>query len=300
MKVYMFHYVKAYSNYYHYDSLLFEATIKYLKSKYKIISLKDYDVMLKNKENISDEYVMLTFDDGTKDHFEYVYPILKKYECSGLFFIPSCINTSKMLDIQIIHQLISKVGVDILYNDLMMLLKEKEIKLHEYKIDYSLDKGKMAIFKQLLQYKLSPIIRYDILHHLSKKYNLSTDVYLNYITIDEMKEMKKNNMFFGIHTNTHPRLSNLSKKDQFNEINGNMKFLVDNNLIDSNLLSIAFPYGSFDKNTLYVMENLNIKYGFKVNDIKSDKIIKTIKLIDRLDCNLLKEEVYEQVYSNRQ
>lgn len=78
-----------------------------------------------------------------------------------------------------------------------------------------------------------------------------------------------------------------------------MKFLIDNDLIDSNLLSIAFPYGSFDKNTLCVMEKLNIKYGFKVNDAKSGEIIKTIKLIDRLDCNLLKEEVYEQVYSNR-
>lgn len=299
MKVYMFHYVKPYSNYYHYDLLLFEATIKYLKSKYKIISLKDYDNLLKKQGNISEEYVMLTFDDGTKDHFEYVYPILKKYECPGLFFIPSCINTRKMLDIQIIHQLISKVEIDILYNDLMMFLKEKEIKLHDYKIDDSLDKGKMAMFKQLLQYKLSPMVRYDILRCFSKKYNLSTDVYLNYITIDEMKEMKKNNMFFGIHTNTHPRLSTLTKKDQFNEINGNMKFLIDNNLIDSNLLSIAFPYGSFDKNTLCVMKDLNIKYGFKVNDVKSDEIVKVIKLIDRLDCNLLKEEVYEQLYSNR-
>lgn len=299
MKVYMFHYVKPCSNYYHYDLSLFEATIKYLKSKYKIISLKDYDNLLKNKENISDEYVMLTFDDGTKDHFEYVYPILKKYKCSGLFFIPSCISTGKMLDIQIIHQLISKVGIDILYNDLMMVLKEKEIKLHDYKIDDSLDNGKMAMFKQLLQYKLSPMIRRDILYYFSKKYNLSTDVYLNYITIDEMKKMKKNNIFFGIHTNTHPRLSTLPQKEQFNEINGNMKFLIDNNLIDSDLLSIAFPYGSFDKNTLCVMEKLNIKYGFKVNDAKSGEIIKTIKLIDRLDCNLLKEEVYEQAYSNR-
>lgn len=299
MKVYMFHYVKPYSNYYHYDLLLFETTIKYLKSKYKIISLKDYDNLLKNKKNISDEYVMLTFDDGTKDHFKYVYPILKKYECPGLFFIPSCINTNKMLDIQIIHQLISKVGIDILYNDLMICLDEKGIKLHDYKIDDSLDKEKMAVFKQLLQYKLSPMIRYDILPCFSKKYNLSTDVYLNYITIDEMKEMKKNNMFFGIHTNTHPRLSTLSKRDQFNEINDNMKFLVDNNLIDKNLLSIAFPYGSFDKNTLRTMEDLDIKYGFKVNDVKSNENISTIKLIDRLDCNLLKEEVYEQVYSNR-
>lgn len=299
MKVYMFHYVKPCSNYYHYDLSLFEATIKYLKSKYKIISLKDYDNLLKNKENISDEYVMLTFDDGTKDHFEYVYQILKKHKCSGLFFIPSCINTGKMLDIQIIHQLISKVGIDILYNDLMMVLKEKEINLHDYKIDDSLDKGKMAMFKQLLQYKLSPIIRHDILYYFSKKYNLSTDVYLNYITIDEMKKMKKSNMFFGIHTNTHPRLSTLSKKDQFNEINGNMKFLIDNNLIDSNLLSIAFPYGSFDENTLRIMKGLDIKYGFKINDVKFSANVRTIKLIDRLDCNLLKEEVYEQVYSNR-
>ena len=108
MKVYMFHYVSKNFNYYHYDLDLFDKTICYLSNNYKIISLKEFNSMIENKIQITDNYVMLTFDDGTIDHYQNVYPILKKYNCSGLFFIPSCIFKNKVLDIQIIHQLLSK------------------------------------------------------------------------------------------------------------------------------------------------------------------------------------------------
>ena len=46
MKVIMFHYVVPKFNYYHFDLDLFEEKIKYLNSKYKVISLKDYDNLL--------------------------------------------------------------------------------------------------------------------------------------------------------------------------------------------------------------------------------------------------------------
>ena len=50
MKTYMFHYVKPFSNYYHYDLEQFEKTIKYLKDNFQIISLKDYNKIVNSNK----------------------------------------------------------------------------------------------------------------------------------------------------------------------------------------------------------------------------------------------------------
>lgn len=293
MKVFMFHYVKPFSDYYHYDLNLFEKTIKYLNNNYHIISLKDYDNMINQNIKVSNNCVMLTFDDGTTDHFQYVYPILKKYHCSGLFFVSSCIDTKKMLDIQIIHQLLEFNKIEILLNDLKEQLNNYNIDINVYNVNKTLDSNRIALFKQLLQYKLPLQLRKKLLNYFSKKYNVSLDVEKNYITLEEMRIMKRHNMFFGIHTITHPRLELLSKDLQKFEIYSNMNYLITNKLIEKDLCSIAFPYGSYNSDTIDIMSDLNIKYGFKVDNKKSDIGLEKIVLIDRIDCNLLKEAIDE-------
>ena len=285
MKVYMFHYVKPFSNYHHFNSDEFEKTIIKLMNNHHIISLKDLQ-----EGNTSDNSIMLTFDDGTQDHYKYVYPILKKYNLSGLFFIPSSIYTKKMLDIQIIHQLLEKESIKVLYEDLEQELKNRKIDITKLVIDKNLDNQKTATFKQLLQSKLPYTIRTELLELFQKKYNISNDVKNTYISISELKEMKKNGMYFGIHTVSHPHLDTLSQKEQEKEIRNNMDNLLDSNLIEENLISIAFPYGSFNEDTIKIMKELNIKYGFKVNDQNTNIKTENIVLINRIDCNELKNK----------
>lgn len=289
MKVFMFHYVKPYSKYYYYDTELFEKTIEYLNSNYEIISLKKYDELKVHNKSVSDKYVMLTFDDGTIDHYDYVYKILKRHNCSGLFFIPSSAFNGNMLDIQIIHQLLEKESINILVDDLKEQLIEKNVDISKFEIDKTLDDNKAAFFKQLLQYKLPREIREELLKYFALKYHVSLNVDDTYIGIKQLKIMKENNMFFGIHTNTHPRLALLSKKEQRKEINGNMDLLIKSGLVEKDLCTIAFPYGSFNEDTLEIMKEEKIKYGFKVNDSGKENDM----LINRIDCKYLKEVIYE-------
>ena len=295
MKVFMFHYVKPFSKYYYFNLELFEKAINYLTQNYHVISLRQYDNMISKNQIIPDDYVMLTFDDGTIDHYKYVYPVLKKYGCSGLFFITSSVVNNKMLDIHIIHKLLEKESIDILFEELNNMLIKEKLKIEEFEADKSLDEKKTALFKQLLQSKLPEDIRNKLLKNLSKKYKIDIDSKKNYISVEEMKEMKEAGMFFGIHTCSHPRLSLLKKEDQMIEIKNNISFLKKNDLIEEDLYSIAFPYGSYNKDTLEVMKQLNIKYGFKANEDKDDDSIK-INLIDRIDCNILKEIISGKVY----
>ena len=68
----------------------FEKQIAYLtKKNYKTISSQEFLEILKSGKNPDQKTVMLTFDDGVTNHYTTAYPILKKYNQKGTFFIPS-------------------------------------------------------------------------------------------------------------------------------------------------------------------------------------------------------------------
>ena len=285
----MFHYVKPYSNYYHFDLDEFDKTVQKLTTNKHIISLKELDNLVKKHQTIPEDAVMLTFDDGTIDHYQYVYPILKKYNCSGLFFIPSCTYNKKMLDIQVIHQLLENNPIETLFNDLRKQLEKKHMEPEEFSVEENLDSKKTALFKQLLQYKLPNDIRINLLHYFQRKYKINKDVSNSYMSIRNLKQMKKDGMYFGVHTITHPRLALQSKEEQAQEVKSNLESLLKSHLLDKECISLAFPYGSYNEDTIDVMKNLNIKYGFKVDDKESNNDEGGVVLIDRLDCNILRE-----------
>ena len=170
MKVYMFHYVMKRFNYFHFEYNMFEDCIRKLKREYKIIGLDEIRYINKNL----DKYVILTFDDGTKDHYEFVYPILKKYNVKGVFFVSSNIFENKILDIHLIHQLIAKIGINKIYNDVQELVKKERISINATDfISETNDDYKMKYVKQLLQFILPNEIKELFLNELVYKYNIS-------------------------------------------------------------------------------------------------------------------------------
>ena len=131
-----------------------------------------------------------------------------------------------------------------------------------------------------------------MLNYFIKKYNISNYANDYYMNIDQLKEMKNNNMFFGLHTDTHPRLDKLLKDEQISEIKNNMKYLLDNNLLEKDMISIAYPFGKYNDITLQILKDEQIKYGFKLND----EGISNNLLINRIDCKYLGEKINEELH----
>ncbi len=68
----------------------FTKQMEYLKNKgYKVITLDELVRSIKSKERLSRDRVVITFDDGYKDNFEYAYPVLKKFGFPATIFIIS-------------------------------------------------------------------------------------------------------------------------------------------------------------------------------------------------------------------
>lgn len=67
----------------------FERQMRFLKEhKFHVVPLKTLALWVKEKKKIPPKTVVLTFDDGNKDNYTQVFPILKKYNfCASMFVI---------------------------------------------------------------------------------------------------------------------------------------------------------------------------------------------------------------------
>ncbi len=66
---------------------LFEAHLRYLKEQgYIIVTVAELAERLKQGESV-DKYVALSFDDGYKNNYSVVLPLLQKYDAKGSFFV---------------------------------------------------------------------------------------------------------------------------------------------------------------------------------------------------------------------
>lgn len=84
------------------------------------------------------------------------------------------------------------------------------------------------------------------------------------LTLDEIKEMKKNGMSFEDHTVNHPDLSVSSADTQNSELQDSKEYL-DRNLSQTTT-TIAYPSGRYSETTLQLAEKLGYKMGLTTNN----------------------------------
>lgn len=262
----------------------FEKKIKYLKNNYTIISLKDYE----NKNyDVNDfkKLCILTFDDGLKDHYVNVLPILKKYNITGVFFISAFpILENKVCDVHKIQFLFNNENYKhiILKEIVSKLTLSQEEKLELWNKN-SISKYKNNTWSST-EIFITNILRQtdnkQILSELFDKYVLnplnqseqefSENFYLN---ANEIIELFNNNMEIGIHGYYH------NTNDDVNSITKTIDFLNSINVITSNYYS--YPNGIIDTN---IMNTLNIKYAFTTQN-RNCIIPDNPLLMPRINCS---------------
>ncbi len=82
---------------------------------YQPITVQQFIKLQKHPEFFPDKPILLTFDDGSKGHYQYVFPLLQKYEIKATFFVyPSVIaeKSDKMITWSELLEM-SEAGMDI-------------------------------------------------------------------------------------------------------------------------------------------------------------------------------------------
>jgi len=267
----------------------------FFKKNFNILNYSDFVEILKSKKIPSKPSILLTFDDGYSDHFENVFPILLKKKIFGVFYTPIItFKKKKVLDVNKIHFILEKEPnrrkiINFIDTSLKKYLKKNltEMNLKKINLFNRWDDKETTLIKKLLQDYLPEKIRLKILNKLfgnvinENESEFSKKLYMSQKNISEMS---KSGMYFGIHGCNHKRLSKLSYNGQKKEINDSIK-VFKKLKINENSLSICYPYGSYNNNTLKISKKNNLNFGLTINvNPLFKKNISHIYEIPRFDC----------------
>ena len=295
----MYHYVREvkHSNYPNLKALElneFKKQISFFKKNFNFIDQNNLEEIISSKKIPNKPSILLTFDDGLIDHYKYVFPILLKNKISGCFY-PSirALKQNEVLEVNKIQFILEKE------KDRKKILSEIEanlIKLSGEKLEKFYNKIKQwsrfddkdtFFIKQLLQHLLHTKIRNKITNKLFQKtVNREEKDFASklYMSSKNIKEMYLNKMFIGLHGSDHLWLKYLNKNEQEREIKNSLSFFSKIGI--KNNISMAYPYGSYNKITLNLLKKYKIKFAFttKPGSINSNNLMKRY-LFPRYDTN---------------
>ena len=272
------------------DSKEFISQIKHFQKNSNIISIDDFY----NKDyNPRKKNYVLTFDDGYLDHYENVFPILLKHKIKGAFFTSvDPILNNKLLEVNKVHLILAESEEKKIFERLSYHFNKLEdridlsdiIKTIDIKSRY--DTKLTIIIKRLLQTKLPKKLRTKICNLLLEEFINKSESELAkkwYINLSHISEMIKEGMHFGSHGKSHKWFSSIDVEEQNFEIEESKKFL--KNLYNDNfILSICYPYGDYNKETIKLIKKHNFNLGFTTIP-RSFKKNDDLLLIPRFDTN---------------
>lgn len=301
MIIVMYHYIRyassEYSDFNFLDVDVFRRQLDYFEKKYGFIDKEEFFDTVKKGKNI--DGVVLTFDDGLKDHYTHVMPELQKRNLWGLFYVPTNYYTSnenKLLNVHRIHYLKGKYGATKIlretkkYIDRVMLDDEK---IHEFdKEIYSFkeyeenEKELKKLFNYYIKYEYIDAILNKLMDKYFDEEKLCKEVYLSEQEIIELEQVGN---VVGSHSASHKVLSRLSYDGQLKEIRDSVNFI--KSITDYKYSSFCYPYGyksSYDENTLKILDDLNMDNAVIFDNKILDGSISNYEL-SRIDCiNFLK------------
>lgn len=276
---------------------------------YKKLSINSFDKQLKkfNKIGLVGKYeelflpsnkVIMTFDDGLKDHL-YAAEKLKKFGSTGIFFISTMpFKNHQILDVHKTHLITGRISGKEILHQMNKYITKNNIKnftdlgderkfYKKYKVDDQDESIKK--FKKLMNFCGEINLRSKILNYLLKYFEINYKYSDYYLSKKEIRYLKHLGMIIGAHTETHSVLSRMNYQQQFKEINNCKKYL--QNITKSEIDLFCYPYGertSYDNNTIKILKNLKFKQAYSVckRDISSYYLKNKYLELPRYDCNL--------------
>ncbi|HUU94687.1 MAG TPA: polysaccharide deacetylase family protein [Phycisphaerae bacterium] len=240
--------------------------------------------------------VLLTFDDGLRDHIDFVLPVLSGRGLFGLFYVPSGpILTSGLLDVHKVHLAVGRLGgaavlqwLETQVPEILPPVDTRNAATSHYAGQRSDDATKFV--KHLFNWQLSAEERGAaldaVLEHAFAGATISwRDFYLDE---DGVRALADAGMGVGPHSHRHGLLSRLSRKQEMEEIELSCTLL--ESFGGSRLWGYCYPYGSpeaFTGRTQQAVAKAGCPFAFAVaaRDIEAPLARSARYALPRYNCN---------------
>ena len=274
----------------------FKRQLDYFTDNFSIVSTEQVINAAKHSIPLPNEACWLTFDDGYKDHFEYVMPELMKRNLHGAFFPPRvAIEDDQVLDVNLIHHILScSDNVDQLVDILNTHCFERGVSERElndfyekYAIPNRFDNADIIYVKRMLQHVLPEQLRTIIAHQMFQEFvgfsaaEFSSELYMS---VEEVRELVRNGMYVGSHGSMHYWLDKITLEEQKKDIKQSLEFL-DSVGASTKDWVMCYPYGAYNDDTIKLLKSFDAALGIttevRMANLTSDNPFK----LPRLDTN---------------
>jgi len=252
---------------------LFVQQIAYLRKHYNFISMQEFIAALRNGTKLPQRSVLLTFDDGLRNNYHVVFPILKQYEIPATIFLTTdYLDTDSILwfdELFFLLRAAKKHGGKLPIEQLTHCGDIRTTDLWSYYVTAveSL-KRMLPRERQIILKQLRSEVDFDINGKIEDFGILSTQ---------QILEMSNSGLVdFGIHTANHRIWGNLPSKEWSEEIREPREKLA--RLLNREIPSFCYPNGKpdvdFNKNHADFLKKIEYQCAFTTNlglyDFKKD------------------------------
>ena len=296
----VYHKVKKYDKNFCFDKFLhinnFKKQINYFQKRFNFIDCKK---LFDSKQTFNQNDIFLTFDDGLKDHYKYVFPFLKKKKINAIFYIPAQpFVGKKILKVHKIHLLLGKINYNLILEylnknvpkKLVDITQRKKFDLLVYKKQKNIDQN--VQIKKFLNYSIKKEFQKKVVEKMFKYFfpNVSEKQFVKkyYMSENELKNLVKHGMVLGSHTMNHELLSAIPFAKAKKEIDLSIDYIKK----FTKLKTFCYPYGSKMSYNRKIKNYLKKKVSFSVTvtnkKISNNDLKRNRQEISRLDCNNFK------------
>ncbi len=231
----------------------FYKQMSYLKEKYRIVRFEE------DWNNLDENAVCITFDDGYMDNFTNALPILSELQIPATIFISTGnINTNIEFWWDELERILLERGKK--YNDSFVL--QDEMFSCQWPTESLEERVELYDTLHWLMYdKISVEKRKNWIKQLQKWSNSGNEGRTKNQAIQMDKiDLESPLLTIGAHTVNHPSLKNLSEQEQYYEIYQSIRELQV--LFKRDITVFSYPFGSkndFDNITIDICKDVNIK-----------------------------------------
>jgi peptidoglycan/xylan/chitin deacetylase (PgdA/CDA1 family) len=251
----------------------FEQQVAWLSERCEMATLESAADFLAGKYEPSRDLCLLTFDDGLKDHYTNVLPILADRGIQGLFFLCTvCQEQHYVLPVHKNHFLMAALEFGEYRKAFLEQLATltdatpDKVDVEKARLGYPYDSEDVAVFKFFLNYVIVEPLRVRVLDVLFATYfgdesTFARELYLNW---NEAQLMQSSGMIIGGHTHNHVALSTLSNEEQAVDL-ATCGSVLRKRLKSQAFWPFCYPYGhsySFNAATIQRLNAVGFMCGF--------------------------------------
>ncbi|MEP7340251.1 MAG: polysaccharide deacetylase family protein [Acidobacteriota bacterium] len=274
----------------------FRAQMAALSSCYEMATLESAMEFLHGDYQPKRDLCLLTFDDGLKEHFAEVTPILAARKIEGLFFvITSALEEHRVASVHMNHFLMAALDFSEYQQAFLQRLRDKapdaprieDLNTERVSQTYRWDEPAVAAFKFLFNFKLDAALRDEIVREIfverfGDEAEFARELYLNW---NEARQMQEAGMLIGGHSHRHQALATMTDDAQADDLNL-CRQLMRQNLSAQKWWPFTYPYGkrhTFNQTTARELQRLGFACAF-ATEVGATAPGNDLFAIRRIDC----------------